>query len=106
MTMTEVVQGKQRLSEYMTNLFTAFPELTLTVTNLIAAEGQAWVEWCVEGINQGRFLNTAPTHQRVTFRGASVLEVREGKVVQERRYWDAQNLMQQLRDGRNAPATA
>ena len=83
-----------------THFFAAFPELTLTVTNLIATEGQAWVEWRAEGVNQGEFLNIAPTHQRVTFRGASVCEVREGKIVHERRYWDAQDLVRQLRDGR------
>ena len=84
----------------MANFFAAFPELTLTMTNLIATEGQAWVEWRAEGVNLGEFLNAAPTHQRVTFRGASVCEVREGRVVHERRYWDARNsLVRQLRGG-------
>lgn len=96
MTMTEPVQNKQQFQEYLTKLFAAFPDFTLTAENVAMGEGQAWAEWTMSGTHQGEFLGIPPTNRRIEVRGASVFLAREGKVAQERLYWDTAHLLRQL----------
>lgn len=79
-----------------TTLFTAFPDFTVMAKQISVDAQRVWVEWVMEGTHEGTFLGIAPTQRRIVIRGASALLLRNGKVAEERRYWDASHLLRQL----------
>ena len=96
MTMTQPTHGSQALASYLTTLFTAFPDFTVMAKQISVDARRVWIEWVIEGTHEEIFLGIAPTQRRVVIRGSSSLLLRNGKIAEERRYWDASNLLQQL----------
>jgi predicted ester cyclase len=52
--------------------------------------------WTMEGTHEGTFLGITPTHRRIVIRGVSSLLLRNDKIAEERRYWDASRMLHQL----------
>jgi steroid delta-isomerase-like uncharacterized protein len=68
---------------------TAFPDCSLVVTDAFVAGDWGAAEWVVTGTYSGQFPGLpAGNGQRVTIRGFSTLEL-EGKIREDRKYWDA-----------------
>jgi steroid delta-isomerase-like uncharacterized protein len=81
----------------MTHMFvSAFPDLHLTIEDVIA-EGDKVVErWTGTGTQQGAFAGIPPTGKRVTTTGIDIFRIANGKVVE---HWSSSNdlgLLQQL----------
>ena len=75
---------------------TAFPDLQLTIEDIIA-EGQTVVaRWSCRGTHKGDLSGIAPTGKQVTISGVSIARFTNGKMVEGWVNWDALGLMQQL----------
>ena len=75
---------------------TAFPDLQLTIEDIIA-EGQTVVaRWSCRGTHKGDLSGIAPTGKQVTISGVSSARFTNGKMVEGWVNWDALGLMQQL----------
>ena len=75
---------------------TAFPDLQLTIEDIIA-EGQTVVARCsCRGTHKGDLSGIAPTGKQVTISGVSIARFTNGKMVEGWVNWDALGLMQQL----------
>ena len=94
--MPEPVRGKQAFREYLSAFFAAFPDFALEATNMAPAGDQVWAEWVVRGTQRRDFAGIPAKGGRMDIRGASVFVIRGGKVAEERLYWDAATLQQQL----------
>jgi len=75
---------------------TAFPDLQLTIEDIIAEGQTVMARWSCRGTHKGDLSGIAPTGKQVTISGVSVARFTGGKMVEGWVNWDALGLMQQL----------
>lgn len=75
---------------------TAFPDLRLTIEDLIAEGETVMARWSCRGTHKGDLSGIAPTGKQFTISGVSIARLAGGKMVEGWVNWDAQGLMQQL----------
>lgn len=75
-------------------LLTAFPDIQVEVESAIAQDDQVVVRWNATGIHSGDGLGFPRTNERVTIRGISWVQVRDGKLMEG---WQNSNLTEVVR---------
>ncbi len=75
---------------------TAFPDLQLTIEDIIAEGQTVMARWSCRGTHKGDLSGIAPTGKQVTISGVSIARFTGGKMVEGWVNWDALGLMQQL----------
>lgn len=83
---------KVMISEFRT----AFPDLILTIDEMIIEEGAVALKWTLTGTNTGPLPDMDPTGNSVQLKGVSIVHTIEGKATE---IWDVYNqmdMMQQL----------
>jgi steroid delta-isomerase-like uncharacterized protein len=75
---------------------TAFPDLHLTIDDVIAEGETVMTRWSCRGTHKGDLNGIAPTGRSITISGVTVARVSNGKIVEGYVNWDALGLMQQL----------
>ncbi len=75
---------------------TAFPDLHLTIEDVIAEGETVMTSWSCRGTHKGDLNGIAPTGKHITITGLTVARVSNGKIVEGYVNWDALGLMQQL----------
>jgi steroid delta-isomerase-like uncharacterized protein len=83
---------KKRASLYRT----AFPDLHLTIEDLIAEGETVMARWSCRGTHKGDLNGIAPTGKQFTISGMTLVRLSNGKVAEGYVNWDALGLMQQL----------
>jgi len=83
---------KKRVSLYRN----AFPDLRLTIEDLIAEGETVMARWSCRGTHRGDLNGIAPTGKQFTISGISIARFASGKMVEGWVNWDALGLMQQL----------
>jgi len=74
----------------------AFPDIRLTIDDLIAEGETVMARWSCRGTHKGDLTGIAPTGKQVTISGVSIARFENGKMVEGYVNWDALGLMQQL----------
>lgn len=72
----------------------AFPDLRVTVEDVIGQDDQVVVRWTATGTHAGGGLGFAPTNRVARFQGLSWIVVRDGKL---REGWQSSNIPEQVR---------
>jgi steroid delta-isomerase-like uncharacterized protein len=75
---------------------TAFPDLRLTIEDIIAEGETVMARWSCRGTHKGDLSGIAPTGKQVTITGVSIARFANGKMAEGWANWDALGLMQQL----------
>jgi len=79
---------------------TAFPDGTVEITNVVAAADWVVVEFINRGTNSGPLRSAVgefpPTNRRIEVRYCSVMQIKNGKVVSGRDYYDVSTILRQL----------
>ena len=75
---------------------TAFPDLRLTIEDLIAEGDTVMARWSCHGTHKGDLNGIAPTGKQFTISGMTVARLVNGKLSEGYVNWDALGLMQQL----------
>ena len=79
------------------NLFrTAFPDVQLTVEDMVAEGDQVAANFTFTGTHTGDFMGIAPTGKQVRATGTGIFRVSGGKIAQNRVNFDALGTLQQL----------
>jgi steroid delta-isomerase-like uncharacterized protein len=94
------LEGPDAATEFAMSFVRAFPDVRLTVTNQFESGG--WVAF--EGEFEGTHENTLEgpggaipaTNRRVTGKAVEILRIENGKVVEERLYFDQLDFLTQL----------
>jgi predicted ester cyclase len=93
-------QGPQGYRQYQTGWANAFPDAQVEVTNVIADEQGAVVEFIGRGTHTGPLVTPQgeipPTGRPVEIRFCEVMQMQGGKLVGGRIYFDAASLLGQL----------
>ncbi len=89
-------RGPETFKQARAMMYGAFPDLHLTIEEMIA-EGNALAQrYTGCGTHEGEFMGIAPTGKRVEFEGITAVRVREGKIVEYRGMPDMLGLLQQI----------
>lgn len=83
---------KKRASLYRT----AFPDLRLTIENIISEGDTVMARWSCHGTHKGDLGGIAPTGKRIDLTGVSVARLSGGKLAEGWVSWDALGMLQQL----------
>jgi len=74
----------------------AFPDIRVTVEDLVAEGDRVVVRWSFCGTQRGEVLGVAPTGRRVTVTGMIFYRISEGGISEYWGSWDRMGLLQQL----------
>ena len=80
----------------LTAFWTAFPDVHLTIEDLIAEGDKVVARATMRGPHRGAFMGIAPTGKHVTLTGIAIFRVEEGKIADVWQNGDMLGLMQQL----------
>ena len=92
----DVGRGPEGEKKRATLYRTAFPDLRLTVEDIIAEGETVVARWSCRGTHKGDLNGIAPTGKRVNITGISIARFTNGKMSEGFVNWDALSLMQQL----------
>ena len=74
----------------------AFPDIQLEITSELSTGDRSVVEFTARGTHQGELDGIAPTGRSVEVQVCNLIEVRDGKIVLEREYFDSASMLRQL----------
>ena len=75
---------------------TAFPDLQMTVDDMVAEGDKVAVRWTARGNNTGPLMNMPASGKAATVTGISILTISGGKVAEQRSNWDTLGMLQQF----------
>ena len=83
------VNGPAAFKEMRRQMLHAFPDLRLTVDDLLEQGDNVVVRWTAQGTHQGDGLGMPPSQRAISIRGMTWMTFRDGQIV---RGWDTWNL--------------
>ena len=92
----EQAPGPEGFKQMATMMRTAFPDLQVTVEDLIAEGDKVVGRMTASGTHRGEFMGAAPTNKVVTMQEIHICRFSQGKVVEHWGLEDSMGLMQQL----------
>lgn len=92
----DIHRGREEVKAWAMGVFAAFPDFRLEITSVFVAGDRAGGEWVERGTHTGAMGPYAATGKSFSVRGASILELQEGKIRREALYWDSATLLRQL----------
>lgn len=79
-----IKQGSLTMRQAAEKWLESFPDLEITINDLIAEDDKVVARWTAHGTHMGSFFETNPTHNAVTYCGVTTFEFKNGKVAE---YW-------------------
>lgn len=90
------VHGRDDFEAYVRELRTAFPDFTITPEALLEDDKIVMIEWAATGTHEGEFNGLPPTGRTFEHRGMSKFVIADGKVQEERMYYNPMEIAEQL----------
>lgn len=95
------VTGDSAVMSRARNLEAPFSDVDLALRSIDAGEERCTVEWTYQGTNHAPIRTHAgvdfpATGRKITIKGISVFELRAGRIIRERSYWDTASVYGQL----------
>lgn len=88
--------GPEAYARNVTQFVRAFPDLKLTVLEMIAENDKVVAYWNISGTHQGEFRGVAPTGRKVTLDGITISQLTNGRIMDSFVSLDMWRMMQQL----------
>ena len=93
----EVAAGKNELSANIQVSFTGFPDLTLSIDEIVTYDDLVIMNWTILGTNTGVFGEFPATGKKIKIGGISHLKFdNDGKIIYEDVFYNELSLLQQL----------
>ncbi len=89
-------RGKEEVRRFYRELWTALPDVSLTLLRHVIDERCLVEESIVHGTHQGEWLGLSPSGRRVDFPVVIFFPIRDGLFTGERLYFDGGSLLRQL----------
>ena len=90
------IRGPEGVRQFISMLRAAFPDLHVTVEDVIAEGDKIVQRWTGRGTHQGELMGIPPTGNRVSVAGITISRFKDGKVSEEWEVYDMMGMMQQL----------
>lgn len=88
--------GRAGLKQNMTGRFRAFPDLRVTIVEIVAEGDKVGIWYTVQGTQKGEFEGVRPTGKQVNWFGADFLRVQGSQIVEGWFVDDSLGLLRQL----------
>ena len=88
--------GPESVKRGVTNRRTAFPDIHVTIEDVISEGDKVAARLTFRGTHEGEFQGIQPTNKEVTWSGIWIYRVANGKFVERWHNYDMLGLMQQL----------
>ena len=98
-----IVGHDEFLQKLHSPLIGAFPDLRVTVDDVIADGDKAAVRWTFQATHAGDTLGIPATQRRVKVSGMSWIQCKDGRLVAGWDRWNSAGLMAYLKDGAACP---
>lgn len=92
----EAIKGEEGLHTQMDMLYGAFPDLKLSIVDIVAEGDKVVVRFEAPGTHQGAFGGIQPTGRRAVWKGLVMYHVVGDKITEAWADWDDYGLLQQL----------
>lgn len=93
----EIAAGKIELSANIQVSFTGFPDLTLSIDNIVSYDDLVIMHWTIIGTNTGVFGESPATGKKIKINGVTHIKFdKEGKIIYEDVFYNELLLLQQL----------
>ena len=92
----EPSHGPEGVREDYNMYLTAFPDVHLTIEDMIAEGDKVVVPYTVRGTHRGELMGIAPTGKQITVLVVWIARIADGKLVESQLIFDAMGMMQQL----------
>jgi steroid delta-isomerase-like uncharacterized protein len=90
------LRGPDGLKRIVTMYRTAFPDVRMTVDDVIASGDKVVLRWHSEGTHRGELAGLAPTGVHGSATGISIDRWQDGKIIEAWAEWDNMGLARQL----------
>jgi len=90
------IRGPEGVRQFIFMLRAAFPDLHVTVEDVIAEGDKIVQRWTGRGTHQGELMGIPPTGNRVSVVGITISRFKDGKVTEEWEVYDMMGMTQQL----------
>jgi predicted ester cyclase len=94
----EAIVGSAGLSKQMEMLYKAFPDLKITIADIVAEGDKVVVRFEAPGKHTGHFAGIDATGKDVVWKGLVMYRVHSGKVAEAWANWDDYGLIVQLQE--------
>ena len=91
-----VPPGPQNVKHHVKAWRSAFPDLRVTVEDLVAEGNKVVYRWTIRGTHQGTFMGAPGTGKEVTASGIVILQVEDDRFVELWQSYDRLGFLQQL----------
>ena len=93
---THDIKGPEGFKEFVTTMRTAFPDLHVTIEDIIAEGDKVAVRVLMQGTFKGELNGIAPTGRKLTFPEAVFVRFENGKEVEATAYGNMKSFNEQL----------
>ena len=90
------VRGPAQLKPFIRNLRNSFPDIQITIHDIMAEEDKVMVRVLLEGTHSGSGLGVPPSGRRVRVAGIVVIRISKGQFVEGWNSWDQLGLLRQI----------
>jgi len=91
-----MVAGVDSLQHHIEKCRRAFPDMRVTITDLLAERDEVVVHWSANGTQRGEFLGMPPTHINALIVGTSIYRMEDGQIAEQWVNWNLMSLIEQL----------
>ncbi|HKY53627.1 MAG TPA: ester cyclase [Anaerolineales bacterium] len=91
-----ILRGREGVRSMLEMYWNAFPDLQFAITDTIVQESRVVIVWIAEGTHQGPIMNIPSTGHKVKVRGVSIIDVKDGLVVQGQYIWDLAGMLRHM----------
>lgn len=88
--------GVEGAREWLSMVFTAFPDVSASIEDIIAEDDKVVVRKVWHGTHRAPFMGTPPTGKEVSFEGIVIWRIEDGKLAERWAQIDRLSLTQQL----------
>ena len=88
--------GPEGIKELIGGMRATFPDLKITISDMIADGSRVVARWTATGTHQGEFMDIPATGNRLTVTGINIDRIEGGKIVEHWEQFDAMGMMQQM----------
>ena len=91
------IRGYEQAKQFVSSFFEAFPDISITVDDVIAEGDQAVSRYTIRGTHQGETEDFGPpTGRQMELQGITIHRFENGKIVEEWERYDNLSVLQQL----------
>jgi steroid delta-isomerase-like uncharacterized protein len=96
MLLPEAMIGAKAWEQAVSVYYTAFPDMVVTIDNMIGEGDQVGARWTATATHKGDLMGVPPTGRKVTWIGHGFYKIANGQIVEQWGIDDAMGLMQKL----------